>query len=150
MSNAPQSFSSASFAVASHQGPGIAATVGQPLLYTSSTITGKAITGYAAGVFSLSAGHTFKLTAGVNTATFTGATGNMSILWATVAGTGLTSLTNGIVIPVTATVGFSGQSGPAVAILTTLVDTTIQVQPGVLTAFTSRANLWAMIEVVGS
>ena len=149
MSNAPQSFPSASFAVASHQGPPIVPTLNNPILYTVSTITGQAITGYAAGIFSLSAGHTFKLTAGINTATFSGSTGNITISWATVTGTALTSLVNGIVVPVTGAAGNAGQSGPAIAILTTLVDTTVQVEPAVLTAFSGSSNLWATIEVVG-
>ena len=148
LGNAPQSFPSASFAVASHQGPPITPTLNDPILYTVSTITGQAITGYSVGVFSLSAGHTFLLTAGINTSTFSGTTGNISINWRTVTGTALTSLVNGVVIPVTAAVGNSGRSGPALAMLTTLVDTTVQVAPGVLTAFTSSGNLWATIQVV--
>ena len=145
--NAPQGFPGASFCLATLQGPPIVPTLNNPILYPVSTITGQAIT-YSAGIFSLSAGHTYMLTAGINTGVFSGATGNITTAWRSVTGTAFVTLTNGINIAATSAAD-GGQNGPAISVITTLVDSTVAVHPTVLTAFTNCGNLWATVQVVG-
>ena len=148
MSNAPQSFPSSSLSYVTQVGALTPIAAAAVFFGTESLNLGQSISYVpATGVFTLSAGHTYRCTANINSCIFTGVTGLATFQWRNVTGAAVFGQIGMQVTPVFAT--NTAQSGPATGFITTSVDTTIYLEAITLTAFTSLGNSSAVVEIVG-
>ncbi len=144
--SAPQSFPSASLAYVIQVGA-LTPVAAAPVLFSVEAANLGNVISYGAGIFTLSAGHTYRCVANINACTFSGATGLATFSWRDLTGAALFGVLGVQGTPTSA--AHVAQSGPATGIITVTQDTTIQLEAITLTAFTSLSNSSATVEVVG-